>query len=384
MKETKRNILVGLFMLTGLGVLGALMLLFGERPEWLGGQEYVLEIRVEQLGGAAEGTPVRLNGVEIGRVESLRFEDPTRPDRGVSIVALIRKRYFVPSGARAVIYEAELGIGRGRIDILVPPGGGGEPLPQDGQASIRGEMESMIRDIIPKSLLDSLERTIVLIGNFAGELTPVATDLHDLLKKNPVELVDNPDELKRTTANFSTVVERVDQSLRHVNDVLGDPEVKSGVRESIVNVRRMTDDGRAAFADLRETAGTLKLGTARITTSVEQGVADVRQRMNVIGDKAVPVLENAAQLTANLNRASVDLAEGQGTAGKFLRDDRLYEKLVLFTERITDLVDIIRRIAAKTERQGYLDISAKTGVGPVPVKKDLYDPSKVGEAGMRP
>ena len=84
-------------------------LLFGERPEWLGGQEYALQIKVEQLGGATEGTPVRLNGVEIGRVGSLRFEDPTRPDKGVSIIALIKKRYFVPSGARAVIYEAELG-----------------------------------------------------------------------------------------------------------------------------------------------------------------------------------------------------------------------------------------------------------------------------------
>ena len=68
MKEHRRNVLVGTFMVAGLGALGVLMVMFGEAPEWLGGAEWELEIQVRQLRGAAEGTPVNLNGVQIGRV----------------------------------------------------------------------------------------------------------------------------------------------------------------------------------------------------------------------------------------------------------------------------------------------------------------------------
>lgn len=383
MKEMKRNIMVGGFMLAGLAVLGLLMVMFGETPEWLGGAEYKIEISVKHLRGAAEGTPVRLNGVEIGRVGTLRFEDPARPDKGVSIVALIKNKYIVPRYARAFIYESELGIGRGRVELIVPEDGGGEPLPQEG-GSIPGEMESTLRKIIPESLVFSLEKTIIQIGNFAGELTPVATDLHHLFKSTPVDLVDHPEEAKRLTANLSTAVQRFDRMLRHFNEVLGDPEVNSGLREAVVNLHHMSDDGRLAFQDLRQTTAGLRESTARITANLEAATADARRHIDQIGQKAIPLLENLAHLTSNLHRASVDLADGQGSAGKFLRDDRLYERLVLFTERFTDLVDIVRRIASKTERQGYLDIGAKTPAGTVGVKKELYDPNTMEQKGGRP
>jgi hypothetical protein len=141
-------------------------------------------------------------------------------------------------------------------------------------------------------------------------------------------------------------------------------------------------DGRDAIADLRETAAVIKDGSSRITTKVETGVDDVAAKFDEINRRLAPALDSLAGLTANLNRASLDLAEGRGTAGKLLRDDRLYEKLVLFTDNLNELVDTLRRIADKTERQGYLDIAAhkESPLGPVPVRKDLYDAGGVPAA----
>ena len=94
MKEGSRNLLVGVFVLSSFAVLGVLMTWFGEAPSWLGGSEWELRITdVAELSGVAEGSPVHLNGVEIGRVKRLEFEDPGRPGLGVVVVAGIRKTH---------------------------------------------------------------------------------------------------------------------------------------------------------------------------------------------------------------------------------------------------------------------------------------------------
>jgi phospholipid/cholesterol/gamma-HCH transport system substrate-binding protein len=382
MKEQRRNILVGIFMVGGLAVMGLLMVMFGEAPEWLGGAEWPLEIHVTRLQGAPEGTPVNLNGVQIGRVGRLEFDDPARPDLGVSVVVLLKDKYAVPSGAYAVIYEPVLGVGRGRIEIIVPPEGAGPPLAHE-KARIRGDMGSMIHDIVPETMLSSVELAVRQIGNFAEGLTPVANDLHEIFKKTPMELVDDPVQARRMTANLYTVIQRFDRTLKHFNDVLGDPNVKSGLLESVENVRRMTEDGRVALADFRETTAGLRESSVRITTKLEAGIDDTTLQVNRLSGKAMPVLDNLAAATANLNRASLSMAEGEGTLGKLLRDDRLYEKLVLFTDRITELVDTVRRIADKTERQGYVDVKAQTPVGPVFTKQKLYEPPQVADENKR-
>jgi hypothetical protein len=375
MKEQRRNILVGIFMLAGLGVLGLLMVMFGEAPEWLGGAEWRLRIHVTELRAAPEGTPINLNGVQIGRVGALEFDNAARPDLGVSVIALLKDKYDIPDGAHAVIYEPVLGVGRGRIEILVPPGGGGPPIGRE-KAEILGEMGSMIHEIVPETMLSSVERAVRQIGDFAAALTPVADDLHEIFKKTPIEMVDDPAQVRRATANLFTVIQRFDRTLKHVNDVIGDPKVKSGLLESVDNIHQMTEDGRLALADFRETAATIRDSSTRITTKLENGVDDTTAHVDQLSRKAMPVLDNLAAATANLNRVSVDLADGQGTAGKLLRDDRLYEKLVLFTERFTALVDTVSRIVNQAERQGYLDLAVheKSPFGPVPVRKKLYDP----------
>lgn len=370
-------------MLSGLGALGLLMVMFGEAPEWLGGAEWKLEIHVKQLRGAPEGTTVNLNGVQIGRVGTLEFTNNTRPDLGVSIIAFIKDDHVVPSGAYAIIYEPVLGVGRGRIEIVIPPDGGGEPLSPE-YARIRGEMGSMINEIVPDTMMSSIEKTVIQIGNFAAALTPVADDLHEIFKKSPMELVDDPAQAKRLTANLSTVIQRFDKMLKHVNDVLGDPEVKSSLRESVANFHQMTEDGRLALADFRETTATLKDSSVRITTKFEEGIDTATAHIDQFGRRAMPVLDNLGETTSNLNRVSLDLAEGQGTAGKFLRDDRLYEKLVLFTDRLTDVINTIGRIAAKSERQGYIDIAENKRVGvPVPAKVKLYDAKPEPKKGAK-
>ena len=361
MSEMRRNLLVGMFMILGLGALGFLLVMFGEAPSWLGGAEYPLKIRVSEIYGISDGTPVLMNGIQIGRVESLEFLDPAAPENGVEVVAQIKDEFKVPRGAKAQCIAPALGLGRGRIEIFAV--GEGQPALEKNQV-ILGSTESAFAGIIPETLFDSLDTTVVNIGKFADQLTPVAEDLHELLKKAPISDMNDPAKM---TSNLFTAIQRLDQILRHFDQVLGDPDVQSGIKESIENVRTMTADGKVAFADLRDTSANLKTDASRIADKVEGTVDDLGKRVNEIADATLPFLDDAAKIAADLRVIASNIREGKGTVGLLLNDNRLYEVMVLSFERATDMIDSLRRLAYRFEKSGRVGLN----VGGWPVEKKI-------------
>lgn len=365
MSEYKRNMLVGLFMLAGLAVLGTLLVLFGETPAWLGGAEYELTINFREVEGVAEGMAIFLNGVQVGRVGRLDFSDAQRPDLGVEVVALIKDKYFIPSGAVGRVYANVFGLGRGHIEIIAPPI---ETEPLDRElAAIPGEMGKPFEDLIPEDLMFSIEKTVQQVGNLFEQATPVADDLHELLERRPIHEVDEAiAEARGIIANVHTVVQRFDRTLKHVNEVLGKPEVKSAIVQAIENVEEMTADGKETFAVLRETAAQVQQDLDHIAEALDALVADTNTGVNDIRTHLIPALETVAKVADNLNRTALALAEGEGTAGLIFHDARLYEAMLLSVERITDGVDKLRRLLAKFEDQGYVEFKAHEAVGPFP------------------
>jgi ABC-type transporter Mla subunit MlaD len=365
---------VGLFMLAGLTVLGFLLVLFGETPAWLGGAEYELTINFQEVEGVSEGVPIYLNGVQVGRVGRLEFDDPQRPALGVRVVALIKDKYYIPGGAVGRVYAAVFGIGRGHIEIVGPP----VPLePLDREAAvIEGEMGNPFEGLVPDDLMFSVDKTVQQIGNLFEAATPVADALYELLQRRPIEDVDGAiAEAQRITANISTVVQRFDHTLKHFNEVLGDPKVKSAIVEAIENIEDLTAEGRDTFALLRETAAQVQQDLDELDAKVDTLVADTNVGVNEIREHIVPALKNLAKLTNSLDRAALQLAEGEGTAGLLLRDARLYEALLLSAQRITQAVDRLRWLFDKFEKQGYIEFKAHEAVGPLPYqgKKPIPD-----------
>ncbi|MCH7813762.1 MAG: MCE family protein [Planctomycetes bacterium] len=367
MDDRSRNFWVGVFMLGTLGALAALTVLFGERPSWLGGAEWELRISFTEVEGVSEGMEITMNGVQIGRVGSVEFTNPELPQMGVQVIGLIKERYSIPEGTKAKVYAGPLGIGRGRIELVVETLDE-RMLPKDN-AFIIGEMGSPFEDLVPDSLMFTLEKTARQIGDLAAEAKPLAGALHHFFEIRTVEQVDGDlGEIRSITANMYTVVQRFDKTLKHFNDVLGDPEVKSAFKEAIENLRQMTEDGRAALATIRDTATQVQQDLDRLADRLDRGLTDAHAGINEIRERLVPALDSLAEMAVNLNKATLSLAEGQGTMGMMLHDPRLYEALVLTAERVTDAVDKIRRLLDRWEKQGYMEFQAHKAIGPLPYK----------------
>ena len=363
MREGTRNALVGLFVCASLIVFGALMVMFGEMPSWLISNEWELRIvGVSGLRGIGDGSPVSLNGVEIGRVDRLEFQRPDRPDRGAIIVVNIKREYIVPRGARAKVYGATFGIGTGHVDIMVAETGSMDPLPTDG-GSISGEMASMIGEIITKGMVDSFERTIVNIGDFADSGTDVAKNVAELLEARPVDRVDYPPTPSdRVPANLATLIERIDDLAKHLNTVLGDVQVQE-------DVRGMVTDLKAATEGLRDLVAQWKTETTRIAENLNTGIDRTDENLNAAITNLIAATEKLDDTVKDLASIMHGISQGEGTLGLLVRDPRVYESGNLALERIAEWVASLQRITDKIERDGYITLAQTTALGTF--KKDF-------------
>ena len=365
MNDGRRNTFVGIFVVVAVVALAWLMSSFGELPALLGRGEYELKMLVKEPSGIGDGTAIFLSGVQIGRVKEVRFRDIERLDAGAVVVGAIDRDYIIPRNAWAVVQPAGLGLGRGRIDIKVVEGQASEPLPE-GEAII-GQMGNAWGDMIPENLLDSVDRSVAQFGNFVEALTPVAHDVHVLLEQHSVEAVDNPiDEARRVTANLSTVIERIDHTLRTFNDTFGHPDVKAGWVTLFADVRSMAKDGSEALENINSISADLRVDIKRISSKLESGIDDANANINAIAADIRPMLQNSAKLTASLLRLSAAMEAGEGSAGMLLKDPRMYESLVMTAQRLTEMVDTIQRLFAKFERDGIIRVGVDTAVGNIP------------------
>jgi phospholipid/cholesterol/gamma-HCH transport system substrate-binding protein len=83
--KSKTEILVGLFLLIGLGLLGALIVTFGRFDDRFAGH-YSLTVIFDDAAGLIRGSEVRMGGARIGKVsgepeltDEVKVRVPIRP-----------------------------------------------------------------------------------------------------------------------------------------------------------------------------------------------------------------------------------------------------------------------------------------------------------------
>lgn len=86
MKQSKLELLVGIFVMLGLAAVAYLTVKLGAGA-LLGGDTYVIEARFTNAGGLNTGSSVVVAGVSVGRVEGIRVDD-----KDYSAIATLRVR----------------------------------------------------------------------------------------------------------------------------------------------------------------------------------------------------------------------------------------------------------------------------------------------------
>lgn len=354
MKQSRQNFWVGLFVLVGMAALCVLIVLFGQTGFWTRRADaYVINVRFERATGIRPGTIVTVGGLPIGRVSGVDFVDPDRFDVGVNVEVVLDSGRVLREGSRARTNEP--GLGEGRPPIRIIPGPSDAPVLASG-TPIQGQISSAMESLIPKEIVTNFDKTATRIAEAAAALTPVLEDLHEVFKPLDIDVVDQPGG---PSGNLATAVARLDAALKHFNDVLGDPDVKSKFRMSIDNFYVMSEDGKVVVSEMKAAAADARVTAVEAKKLIETtsaAVTRIEGNVERVSRSLTDDLEIASRVLTRLNSIMEKVDRGEGTIGHLLADNRLYESLVLTFRRLAETTEEFRLLVQEW-RAGKVRVS---------------------------
>jgi phospholipid/cholesterol/gamma-HCH transport system substrate-binding protein len=323
---------VGLFVLVGLSVLAAGI--FYVTGAGTIGPKYRLITYLPEVSGLSNGAPVRLDGFEVGNVESIKLAPRTAniardKNRNIQVVLRVGKKYqddILTDSAASLVTEGLLG----NRYVEVTRGFTGVPLKDNEE--LKGTEEKALKEVVQRSadmlgnlqaLSDSVQELLEGVKQGKGTLGKLLADdqvynhLNSILAKGDVMLTNvqaGQGTLGKLVAS-DEMYNKVDQGLDSVNVILTDVRSQKGTIGKLLydpsfydEAKQAMTNGNAMIADIRAGKGTLgKLATD-----------------DVLYTKLKETSENVANATAKLN-------DNTTTAGKLFSDPRLYDNLTGLT-----------------------------------------------------
>jgi phospholipid/cholesterol/gamma-HCH transport system substrate-binding protein len=334
---------VGLFVLVGLVVLAAGIFYVTGGPL---GPKYRITTNLPEVSGLVNGAPVRLDGVEIGNVESMKLI-PRMPgkardkNKNIEVSMRIDKKYqseILTDSTASLVTEGLLG----NRYVNITRGFTGTPIGDPGV--VPGTEEKAMKEVVERSaevlgnlnaLSDEVRELIHGVKEGKGSLGKMLTDeqvynhLNSILAKGDT-MVANVQAGQGTLGKLVTSDEmytKVNSGLDHVNVILADVRAQKGTIGKLMYDPTLYDQAKQAISNGNEM------------------IDDVRAGKGTLGKLATDdTLYNKMRDTStNLAAATAKLNDNTTTAGKLFSDPKLYDNLTGMTGDMRLLISDFRK-----------------------------------------
>ncbi len=317
---------VGVFVLTALLVLIALVLVLGDISF---ASKVVIHADYAYAGGLQVGAPVKVSGVRVGRVRRMALLGPNsspppaasasdlgRRGRALVRVDLALEQDAVPlltQGARLAVGTAGV-IGESYVELT--PGAPGAASLADGSV-VRG-VDAPRLHVMALQLASMLNTLGGLLGTDeqAGELQ---TALTSLLTTAASVVGEHREELGQAVSDVAQAAGELRAVLAEVRAAIADGRLQTVVKDAQSTGQLLAEQLPSVLAQAKESLATLDaLG------------ANAKKAMDP--DKLAQLLADAQAAAHNFEAASRDarqlagaLARGEGTVGGLLQDPQIYD-----------------------------------------------------------
>jgi len=297
-----REAKIGVFVIIAVGVMLYMVLRSSDVSSlWQGTpEEQTVDVVMDDASGVREGTPVRIAGVKVGSVASIRLEN----GRAIAAITL-REDLVVRESAKAQLRsEGVLGERYLALDL----------------GSGAAQSSPSITATTPPSL-DDITRTISVIG----------------------------EDLKTVTENFRLATETASGGNR-IDVIAGNIE---RLTETLVD---MLKENRANFrqtsGSFAQLSGSLNQDIPALIEQMKLLVGDLRAVANGNRDRIDTTMENITAMSKNMDAATSRLTsiatkvdEGQGSIGKLINDpttvDNLNDVLLQTKESLGEVQNLL-------------------------------------------
>lgn len=333
--EAKQSnyIRVGIFVLAGLVVLGALIFIIGEERQMFS-SKIVLHTTFRDVGGLRVGSPVRMGGVNIGSVTSVRFATDPR-DTTLHVDFEITSESFPRVRANSIAQIGSKGLlGDKALDITI--GDPNRPAVANGATIVGENTDDMGAAIRNAGVV--LERASTVMENVATATRPLANPqlgndivamAHSLRTVTESIATGNgtasrllrdealANEIQSTLASARGTMQNLENTSAQVQALARDARNGRGLVHALV----YDEQGGRAVNQFAAAANEL----AGITRDVRTGNGGLHQV--IYGDDLARTMQNLNETTSTARTMMADLQRGRGTLGALLVDPSLYEDI---------------------------------------------------------
>lgn len=319
---------VGMFVLAGLFILA--IAIFYVTGAGILGPKYRLITYLPEVEGLQQGAPVRLDGVEIGNVQSISLT-PQPPDsmHNITLVLRIDKHYqqdIRTDSNASLITEGLLGnryvtVKRGLTGAVIAPNG-----------ILPGREEAAMKAIV--------ERGADLMQNL-GALSEDLRGIVDQLQKGQGTLgkfLNDPslyNHANDTVVRIDSMIASIQQGQGTAGKLVASDELYNNVNSTVGHAQNVL----AAVREQKGTLGKFVYDPAMYDSAksfLDKGNAvltDVREGKGSLGKLATDdtLYNNLRDSSANIRDASAKINSNQGTIGKFFSDPAFYDNFTGLT-----------------------------------------------------
>ena len=283
-RQRKCNLVVGGFVIIAFCAFLFMIYLFGELPTAVSRiRSYSIVANFKSAPGVQQNTPVRYCGYQVGRVVRVHPPNRVRSEEGESYhqvkveLAIEREYVDIPSNVEVLIMKR--GLGSSYIELQVDPEKNITDVLEDGD-EMQGST-GVSSEFVPKEVQEKIEQLVNSI---------------DILAAN-------------------------------ANDIIGDTDNKTNIKQTLSNVSDMTAQATKTLKSIKDFS--------------DSGLT----QMEEASEKLNSVLIDMKQVIAKMT-------EGEGSVSRMLNDGELYENLLDSSRELQMTLEQLKIFAMEANEKG--------------------------------
>jgi phospholipid/cholesterol/gamma-HCH transport system substrate-binding protein len=303
---------VGLFVIMAVIATAVMVFQFGQVGEFFHPQ-YPLLIHFDSAPGVYPGTPVRRNGVAIGKVDDVVFD---KYEGGVMVIARINNDVKLRQDAEPGLTQSLLG------DASIEFTPGKSPRFLEAGAKIKGKTP---KD--PMQIVEELEKNVslalVTLNATGEEWNKLAQNINGLVETNRGNLNQVIERSVISLAEFTDTMNAAQKTFGHAEGVLGNPQAQANMRKTLDTLPQMIEETRQVIQ-------TVRLAVVK----ADENLASLNGVTAPLAERSTSIITRLDSTVANLDamssqlRTFVELAvKEDGSIQQFATNPELYQNL---------------------------------------------------------
>lgn len=314
-KQKGSEMLVGIFILVGLLILGALVVKFGRGEKSFKGESYEVTLTFQDASGLIKGSEVRMGGAKIGNVLT---QPELNDELKVQMQVQLDARLKLDKASQFQI--ASLSIVGDKMVVVTPP----EKEQRTGELIKAGDM---------------------IIGGGAGGLEALQNDAESVAHDARIAMRDartmmlkmdsTLDDLRLLIGRFSDTVERVNQDVISTENIASVKHSLANIESATHSIKLTAEQAQPLIASMKTTIDAYK----KVANSADAQLKSLSPALAGVPETVASIKETvtrAGGLVTSLKSTVDKVNDEKGLIGSLTGDTKLKSDTEKFVRNLKE------------------------------------------------